>query len=356
MMYQGKTLTALAAEIERQSALKQDYVVDTRELTLLNGRELILPLDASTRDFTVTQIAHRQIGSRLKIPATYYDRLRQSHPTLLDTNVNSLFRAEPERRMVRTFDEDRAGSHDPLVRAFLSDRYRRRDNDEVAQAVLPILGEIPDVKIASAELTDTRLYIKAVAPRIEREVTVGDAVQAGVVIRNSEVGHGALVVQPLVLRLICLNGMVVAEATRSYHVGRTLESDESYKVFSDETQRLDDRAFFAKLADVVSAAVNESRFEQIVAQLREARTGEQIQKPVDAVERLSKRFALTDDEGQSVLAHLVSGGDLSNYGAVQAVTRASQDADSYERASELEVIGGQLLELAGSREWTALAR
>ena len=39
------------------------------------------------------------------------------------------------------------------------------------------------------------------------------------------------------------------------------------------------------------------------------------------------------------------GGDNSRYGLINAVTAASKLADSYERATELERIGGELLAL-----------
>lgn len=368
-MKQGLTLEQMAAEIQRQSKLKQDYVIDTRELTMLNGSELAMPTGVSTgpaqavggssQEYAVSQIAHRQIGERLGIPAKFYDRLRQPAALeseadmdlrrLLDTNVNTLFRQAPERRMIRTFDGD-PGS----VRAFLSDRYRRRDNDELAEHILPILGEIPDVRIESTALTDTRFYLKAVAPRVEGEVKRGDVVQAGVMIRNSEVGHGSLSVQPMIYRLVCLNGMIVAQATRHYHVGRQVDSDEANRVFRDETLALDDAAFFSKLADVVKAAVDEAQFEQIVAQLRDAADGQRIEKPVEALERLGKRFTLADDESESVLKHLIQGSDLSAYGVLNAITRASQDVESYDRATELETVGGQVLAIAGTPEWDAI--
>ncbi len=344
-MYQGKTINELAEQIKRESASKRDYLVDTRELVMLNGVELRLPEDIG--EHSIAPIAHRQIGSRLGIPAKYYDRLQAEAPSLLDANVNYWFQSKPERRLLRTFTNHGLwDSH--MVRAFLSDRYRRRDNDEVAEAVLPILGEIPDVQFVSSELTDTRLYIKAVAPRVEGEVSRGDVVQAGVVIRNSEVGHGALVVQPLVFRLVCLNGMIVGNALRSFHVGRSLEGDEEYGVFRDETMRLDDQAFFAKLADVVRAAVDETRFQTIIQQLRDASEDTPVTHPVKAVERLASMFTLSDGEGESVLTHLAGGGDLSRYGVINAITRASQDSTDYERASELEEIGGRLLDIDSS--------
>ena len=67
-MKTGLTLTEMATEIERQSKLKEDYLVDTRCMKLEpcgsdlylhmydNGTEYVEPLN-------VNQIAHRQIGT-----------------------------------------------------------------------------------------------------------------------------------------------------------------------------------------------------------------------------------------------------------------------------------------------------
>ena len=49
-------------------------------------------------------------------------------PELLAENVNSWFQREPTQRMVRTLDG--------TVRAFLSNRYRRIDNLDIAEIVL----------------------------------------------------------------------------------------------------------------------------------------------------------------------------------------------------------------------------
>ena len=68
---------------------------------------------------------------------------------------------------------------------------------------------------------------------------VGDRVQAGVMISNSEVGLGAVTVQPLVYTLACTNGMVVNSlGDRKTHVGRAAKGIEDFGIISDETKRL----------------------------------------------------------------------------------------------------------------------
>ncbi len=345
-MKAGRTLQELAAEIERQSAGKRDFLADTRELTMLttsDGSEVHI---AGSGEFGLRPLAHEQIADYLDIPRKFYGRLRDGHPALLDHNVNALLRHEPKRRMVRTLDGQ--------VRAFLSDRYRRLDNDELAEAILPVLGEIPDVQFPSSEITDTRLYIKAVAPRVMGEVRKGDFVQAGVVISNSEVGTGALLVQPLVYRLVCTNGMIAGTAARRYHVGRQVDSTEALEVYRDETLRADDQAFWLKVRDVVRAVVEETRFRAIVERLRLSAETPPMADPSHGIEELGRRFHLGEQEQVSVLRHLTLGGDLTQYGALNAVTRASQDVAHYDRATELEAIGGAILAMDG-REWRTVA-
>lgn len=343
-MKTGRSLTELAAELERQSAAKRDFIADTRELAMFNGNEIHV---TGQGEFGMRPLAHAQISDHLSIPRKYYDRLQAGHPTLLDANVNTLLREKPEPRLVRTLDGQ--------VRAFLSNRYRRLDNDELAQAIFPVLGEIPGVQFPSMEVTEKRLYIKAVAPQISGEVKVGDIVQAGVVISNSEVGEGSLSVQGLIFRLVCLNGLISDVGMRRYHVGGRQSADDeaAYELFKDETLQADDRAFFLKVRDVVAATVSQARFEQTLAQLRMAAGTEPIANPSKGVVELGRRFNLGEAEQQSILHHLAVGGDLTKYGALNAVTRASQDVESYDRATELEAVGGAVLAMPAA-EWREL--
>lgn len=199
-MKAGRTLTELAIELERQSSTKKDYLASTEVLKMTDTGEITLQGD-TPQEFSVTEHAHTQIAARLEIPAKYYSRMRSQSPELLAANVNEWFQQKPERRMVRTLDGQ--------MRAFLSDRYRRLDNYDLAAAVLPVLKEMGEgLKIVSTQLTESRMYIKVINDRLELEVKKGDVVQAGMVISNSEVGLGSLKVEPLIYRLICTNGMI----------------------------------------------------------------------------------------------------------------------------------------------------
>ena len=352
-MKSGVSLQQMLAEVKRQSESKEDYLIAPNRLRMESyGKEMFLHLsdDSGTEliePMTITGIAHRQIGTHLKIPAAYYDRMLSDYPELLAENVNSWFQREPTQRMVRTLDG--------TVRAFLSNRYRRIDNLDIAEIVLPVIQQMEDAYFESCQITDSRMYIKVVNKRLEAEVVPGDIVQSGVIISNSEVGLGSVNIQPLVYRLVCSNGMVVNDAqTRRTHIGRVNEADENFQLFSQETLAADDHAFAMKIKDTVMAAVDETRFTRVVGMMREATTVQMNTTDIPGVVRLaSKDFNITEEESTGVLQRLIEGKDLTLYGLSNAVTRFSQDVDSYDRATALEGIGYNILSMP-RQQWNRI--
>lgn len=351
-MKSGRSLVNLAQELERQLTTKRDLVLPSSLLQCRTdeGGDLKLIIDAKQGDgeYGVTELARRQLADKLKIPFTYFERMRTEQPALLDRNVNTWLQSDDDRRMIRTLDGQ--------VRAVLSDRYRRLDNFDLAENVLPILQRLEGARFESVELTDTKMYLKVVTPRVEFEIAPGDVVQAGIVISNSEVGCGTLSVQPLVFRLVCRNGLIAPDrALRKTHVGRTLhQDDDPVSVFRDDTLAADDKAFFLKVRDVVEAAVSEATFRQVAQKMQKARDIRLTGDPVKAVEVLANRYTLNESERAGVLRHLIFEGDLSAYGLVNAVTHFSQGVEDYDRATEFEALGGKLIDLPAS-EWKALA-
>ena len=73
----------------------------------------------------------------------------------------------------------------------------------------------------------------------------------------------------------------------------------------------------------------------------------------DVIELTGKTFGINQDEQDSVLKYLIEGGDLTKYGLSNAVTRASQDIESYDRATEFENLGWTIATLP-QEQWKAL--
>ena len=74
----------------------------------------------------------------------------------------------------------------------MTNRYRQLDNLELCATVLPVINEMKGANIESCEVTPSNLYIKVVNRKLKAEVRVGDVVQAGFVVSNSEVGLDSL--------------------------------------------------------------------------------------------------------------------------------------------------------------------
>ena len=341
-MKQGfKTVQELYQKLEEQRENRKDMIADTRSL-IINSIDGISSLSVSTGDdvisYVVSDVAHRQIADRLGIPFKYYDRMRLEYPVLLDQNINGWLMKNPEKRMLRTMDG--------RLRAFLSDRYRRLDNLELVDHVLPVIAQMKGCSIESCDITETHLYMKIINRTMKAELTPGDVVQAGFVISNSEIGLGALKVEPLVYRLVCRNGMISKDlAHKKYHAGRQVEdTDNAYELYSDETLAADDKAYFLKVQDIVSAAVDEARFNLTVDKMRASMNVPTGDNPVKTVEVLGDKYILNKTERATILRHFIMSNDYTAFGLVNAVTRSSQDISDYNRATELERLGGTILD------------
>lgn len=367
-MKTGRTLAELAQEIMRQQEAKKDFLAPSKQMTMLVAG----PNDGVVFDlnghgfnahggggFPINETAHDQLASALDIPRKYYDRMREESPQLLAANVNEWLHRSSDVRMVRTLDG--------RVRGLLSDRYRPLDNSDLAEAVLPVLQE-RNLHLLSCEITERRLYIKAVDQQLVRDVeraggrmgeghTIVDTISPAITISNSEIGYGSLSVEAGVWTRQCTNMATFKQhSTRRYHVGRRRTEVEQAMEFmaSQATQRLEDAALWSRLADTVRGAFDEAAFNGRIKLLTDATEQKIDADPVKVVEVTAQRLALTEMERGSVLKHLVAGGDLSRFGLFNAITRSAEDAASYDRATELEALGADVVMLPQS-EWKRIA-
>jgi hypothetical protein len=374
-MKQGRTLTDLAAEIERRAAAKKDFIAPPEQLRMTShDRELNKPGVPQLwvgRDncFDVTNFAHEQIAEYLKIPQPYYKRMIDEAPELLARNVNEWFaKGDPKKknRMVRVLDGK--------VRALLSDGYRRMENEDLAEAVLPILADLK-LDIMSCEITDRRLYIKAVDPAMTREIQAkfpgaywGDGGHhvvkmreacPAITIANSEIGEGRLSVLGGLYDGGCTNLATFGErSVQKTHLGKRHElggEELLWEILSDKTKQVTDEALWRQVQDTVRATFNRLKFDALVDKV-DATQAEPIDgDPIKVVTATAKKFGLDGSQERSVLRHLIEGGSLSRFGLYNAVTRASQDVEDYDEASRMERLGGKLIELPQT-EWRALAK
>ena len=350
-MKAGLTRDEWAAEVMRQNSEKADYMVRASRMVMEAYGSLFFLrlLDDSGIDqvepLEIGPVAHRQMGTYMGIPAKYYNRMMDEAPSLLVNNANYWLSKDNAERMIRTLDG--------MARAFLSNRYRRIDNFEIASAVLPIIGEREQARFESCQLTDTHMYIKVVDPQLQAEIAPGNVVQAGVAVINSEVGQSSLSVQPLIYWPEQGNGIIVKDAgMRRTHVGRTIIV--TGELLADNTLSDRDRNFLLTVQATVRSAMDETNFQSIVSLIREARNAPIRDTNVSGVvQQTAKEFGITDEERGGILQHLAAGNDLTRYGLASAVTRQSQDTESYDRASDLESISYDVMTM-GDAQWNRI--
>jgi len=341
-------ISDLAAEIKRQKALKKDFIATAWDGFRMNPEANQLEIEGKD-EFFIRDYAHGDLASFTEIPKAYYDRMRRQMPELLSTNVNHWLEAKKEPRLIRTLANE--------VRCVRSNSFRPLDHDQLIEATLPALYEHRDIQIKECHLTEKKLYLKAILPRLEFEVRKGDIVQFGLTVSNSEIGQGALEVAIFAFRLICLNGAVLPDGKqRKSHVGGRLGDELVAEYLADETRKVIDNAFFLKLRDTTRHMLSEAACQGAMIQMQRA-AGEKLEaRPDKVVQELAKRTGLNEDEGTSVLEFLLTGGDMTRWGLANAVTALARNKrdDDADRSDELQRLGGKIISLE-QREWSQVA-
>jgi hypothetical protein len=183
----------------------------------------------------------------------------------------------------------------------------------------------------------------------------GDPVNVGFIIKNSETGKSSLRVSMFINRLVCMNGMIAADTLRKYHVGRAEE--DALEVYKDETIRQDDKAFFMKVRDVISQVQDDVRVQGVLNSFRETMKIE-IEKPSTAIETIGKEYTLDENEKERILEVLLKNSHrdgLTMFGMVNAITQVAGVVEDYDRATELEQLGGILINLPQQRQMALVA-
>jgi len=371
-MKSGMTIEDLLTEVQRQSNAKKDYVASTQhdvrmvpmagfpsdvavvlqkgessDIAYMDGDDdRALPLER----LEVTEHAHRQIAGRLQIPWKFYARMLEDHQDIVIDAVNKLFEREPGTRLLRTMDNK--------LRAFLSNRYKRIDNDQVLGAALPeiVKGDL-ETTLLSSQVTDRNLYLKVLLTGEGMEQQIGetrdgtpDIVKPGFSLRNSEIGAGSAEISAFFYRDFCYNGCVFGKADafsyRRVHLGGTLIEGTDFEVMSDKSKKLEDEVILSQVTDVMHAIATPEFVNMMGNKLRSLKEGTKIENPVPAIEVLAKENGLTQTESDQVLQNLIEDRDYSRWGMVNAVTKvANSDAVDYDRASDLEVLGSKLIDI-----------
>ena len=379
-MKSGMTIEDLLTEVQRQSHAKKDYVASTKSdvrmvpmvgypndvaVVLQKGQDSEIAANYPATGLPclerleVSEHAHRQIAGRLQIPWKFYFRMLEDHTDINIESVNKLFEREPGTRLLRTMDNK--------LRAFLSDRYKRMDNDKLLEATLPeiVKGDL-ETTLLSSQVTDRNLYLKVLFTGEGMQQEIGktrdgtpDIVKPGFSMKNSEIGAGSEEISAFFYRSFCHNGCVFGKTDafsfRRVHLGGTLIEGANFEVMSDKSKKLEDETIMSQVTDVMHAIASPEFVNQMGDKLRSLKEGTTIENPVPAIEVLAKDVGLSQPESDQVLQNLIEDRDYSRWGVVNAVTKvANSEIVDYDRASDLELVGSRLIDITNAN-WKRIA-
>lgn len=370
------TLPELVEQLRSDNFKKKDMIVPANNIRMKDGclivsgkeqteiSELLGELGISETDagnvnmtLAVTEIAHAQIGAKLDITKSYYDRMKTKSVPLLDTNVSHWMSELPSNLLLRTFidKEEKNG----FCRAVLSDRYNMIDHYDVLLATLEAIKESGvNLQIQQCDLTDKKMYISFVCPEIEvqakelvRNYKVPNGspmdgnvgVVTGFVIGNSEIGLGSFFIAPRATVLACRNGLTFSkDAFSKVHLGSKLDALESTIKWSSKTKEKNYELVCSQVGDAVKTFCSA---DYLTAKVHELVLlgGKEVTNKVDVIKNVSKEFSYDKPKEEKLLEYFLGQNDTTAFGVVQALTlyahRNTKNADEqYEMEDEAMLV------------------
>ena len=373
MENQHGDLHSLLSNIKDQEARKADFVADTGGLNFrtIEGNTFVHSEQSgmATVSSRCNDVAFGQVLSKADIDSRTGRRLQERYPDVLDLALNRIYTTEPKQVMLRTFEQASGGGE---LRAFLSDKFKRFDNFDMLNAVVPALAESDARwKIVNSSVTEKRMTLRLKSEAITGcGANIGDLMALGLSIGNSETGHGSAALAMLAWTLVCLNGMQTAKKQRSAHLTSSQAETDVWSVLTQEAKDADNSALSMKLRDVAANYSSREAFGEVLDTFRAA-AGDTLSEgttPQLAVDQVGRVLQLTKKETASVLDGLFStmsqpgyvGEPVSRATLVNAVTGCGNDAAlrankiDADDVGEWEQRGGRLLNLPAS-QWSSIA-
>ena len=341
-MKKGHDIKKMVEKINNDVQYKKDYIVDLHSTLIKeNDPNITYPKicldEVFGSEYELTDHSLNQLCNRLEIGRNYISKCLPVSQELVAHNLNFWINKNKNRKlMLRTWDNPVHNQKE--MRAIMSDRYKRIDNDVVVNHSLNKLMDM-NADLKYAHYDGDYLNITAVTPKLEGEVEKDDIVQGGITITNSEVGGGSLIIQPFIYRLVCTNGMVAPRYLNRFyarHVGKIVidaEKDDQWVTIIDNMK---------KQIELVS---NSELFQENLQKLKDA-TKQSINS--HQIVQLAKRQGVSDSERAQIFERLGKYvGDTfttSKYELANAITNLANDEDKTDdRARFLQELGGLII-------------
>lgn len=197
-----------------------------------------------------------------------------------------------------------------------------------------------------ADVTESRLWMRLLDknPGNALHLADGTDLNPGVILRNSEVGNGALLVKPFLWRQVCSNGMILETALRETPLGGRLDPG----LISAATIGLEGEVTYRAVGDIIRTIFTDhEKFEAWVAGLNESMEIK-IEEPPRLVENMTVRRQISKDEADAILSVLASDPTIlpphrgTEFAFKQAISAVGRDTTDPDRAAELENLAAKI--------------
>lgn len=337
-MKEGRSVAEIKAELLRQQQSKRDFDVPTTILSLVYQANQFGFNVPNKGIFPLTDLCHSHLATKINIPKNYYDRMREKQPQLLLDNVNTWLKTEPKNVYLRCLDNK--------ARALMSSGYKPMDAFPLAKVAFAYFEKIEGCTM-SLDITERYFRMKVIKAEQEFALAgIGDRVSLGIEVGTSEVGCSPYYMAPFSMIKSCHNGAKHNEyADRAVHLGKRHGTTDVREWDSDTTRTLEDLTWLSRFKDGLEHFFSSKIFDEIIAKFVRSRGIELLEAPKEVIEVFTNKYSWNEQESDLVLEHYIRSNDKTAYGLANAITRASQDLDSYDRASEFEEIGGEVINL-----------
>lgn len=329
--------------IERvQSQVPDDSIVQARKLRFDvrdSGAISMFVPDAQTWD--LHRNARAQLADRFGVPVKYLDALtaqagddaqwrRELAQQILNRHAQN---GNGSRFLVRSLGDE--------ARAVLSDKYRRLDSRPLLDAFAGTCKEIGALPV-EGHGGELRVSIRAIVPEMYHPAE-GEAVVFGLDWSNSDYGKGAYEVSAFVLRLVCINGMVMPSQMKQIHLGGKLPDN---LTFSTQTHKLDTETMVSATRDIVRATLSKDAIEKRLGLVKRGIEDDAggSRKSVEKLLTKAERAKLDDAIGsRDVMRMPQVGAETSRWRMSNALSWVANETDNTDRKIELQGYAGRVL-------------
>lgn len=232
-------------------------------------------------------------------------------------------------------EADYAGRHD--IRDILASRdrnvaHKAIDNLELLNLVVDSLRDLPwRFCVDHCHERDGQIHLAVMAYDLGRNLEVGDKMNAGFFLQNSENADSETLACARTFRVSCENGALLeCEKGQSFTISKANTPPANWQ---------------SRIIDVINRSFSGDGIDTDLARFR-ATTQQMVITPYEFLCHLSAQGLITDNEQSDIQSEFTDAADFTMYGLINAVTQVAhglRSNDRWTRAFQIERLGGEIL-------------